>query len=809
MLISLNWLRDFVDIPDSLSPRDLALQFTITAAEVEGVEEHAADVHGLIAARIDAIRAQPGEAKLKSVIVDIGPRKLTSLTTAPDIAVGDIVAYAPPGARIGEQTLGEKDAAGRESHGMIVAWGALGFPHIGAHAVRLPARSDGTHVGFAPGDAIDAAAFQDWIIEIDNKSITHRPDCWGHYGIAREVAAMLRRPLKPYDVTPTASLECGLPPIPIEIDNPEKCPRYSGLMFNGLRARPSPLWMQTRLALCGMRPIDFIVDLTNYVMLELGQPMHAFDGAKVDNIQVADAKPGEKFTTLDGVERALPEGTLVIQSNRQSVAIAGIMGGARTEVGPDTTIVLLESANFDAPTIRRAATALGHRTEASARFEKSLDPANTILGIARFHRLAKAELPDLELAGTLSDCHPRPAATKPIRLDCDFAARFIGRLIGGESVTPERVVDILTRLDFKCEREGAMLSATPPTWRATKDISIEADLLEEIARFVGYNNIEPCLPRVTARHFEPSKELTIEERTLDTLCVGGDFVEVHDYIWYNDDWLRRIGHEPGECITLKNPAADNCARLRRTLVPGLIAMAETNRHHFDRFQLVEIGSVFEPGRNGVEVSQQRRMGLLVGQQGKKLDAIVWDRLRLALSAWAGQCFEHGITFRAADAVAVWEDADRTAEVAMADQPVGRMTILPTALLMKIDERLRAWSFAVAEIDLAPVAALLDHHDKLPRVPRFPQADLDFSVLIDAARRYEAVSTDLVGYRHDLLRSLSFVGSYEGGSIPEGQRSLLFRARIGREDRTLTDDEIQSFNSAFRAFLTSKGMALRS
>ncbi len=801
MLISLNWLKDFVNIPATLSPRDLGLQFTVTTAEVEGVEHHSAEVEGLIAVRIESIRSQPGEAKLKTVIVDAGSKKYTSMTTAPDIEVGDLVAYGPPGARVGRQTLGEKDGAGRDSQGMIVAWGALGFTNIGAHAVKLPP-------GTKPGEAIDAALFDDWLIEVDNKSITHRPDCWGHYGIAREIAAILRLPLKPLGVTPTASLTNSMPAIPIEIDDPAACPRYSGLLINGLRAQPSPLWMQARLALCGMRPIDLIVDLTNYVMLEIGQPMHAFDGEKVSNIQVAMAKPDERFKTLDGVERTLPENTLMIQCDRKNIAIAGIMGGAESEVSARTTTILLESANFDAPTIRRAATGMGHRTEASSRFEKSLDPENTVIGIARFHQLAMSELPEVTLASTLSDGYPRPSRPKAIAIDCDFAARFIGPVQDGKTVSPETMIDIFERLEFKCERDGKTLRVTPPSYRATKDISIEADLLEEVARFIGYNNITPSLPRVTARHFEPSKALIIEERTLNTLCVGGEFSEVHNYIWYDDHWLKKIGFDPGECVTLRNPAADNCSRLRKTLAPGLIAMAEANRHHFDRFQLAEIGSVFEPGLKDVDESQRRRLGLVVAEQGKKSDAAVWERMKSALDGWARQTFEHAVAFRTAKAAAPWEDADRVAEILLAGRSIGRATILPAALMLKLDERLKSWSFAVAEVDLTQAIDLLAHFEKLPTVPRFPQADLDFSVLIESGRRYEAVENELGGFSHPLLRRLSFVGAYEGGSIPEGKRSLTFRARIGHEDRTLTDDEIQSFNGGFRAFLTERKMELR-
>ena len=795
MIISLNWLKDFVDIPADLDPRELALQFTTTSAEVDGIEHVEPNFTGLVAARVESVRRQPGEDRLKTVIVDAG-RKYTSLTTAPDILAGSSVIYAPPGATLAGHVVGTTDPQGRTAEGMIIAGQSIGLVQVGTNAMFLTP-------SYSPGQPIEADYFDDWLIEIDNKSITHRPDCWGHYGIAREIAAILKTPLKPYDVTPTAELQNNLPAIPIEIDDAEKCPRYTGLLMKGLTPQPAPLWMQVRLAFCGQRPIDLLVDLTNYIMLELGQPMHAFDGATLPNIQVADAEPREKFTTLDGMTRTMPAKTLMIQCNRKSVAIAGVMGGAETEVSEKTDTVLLESANFDAPTVRRAATAMGHRTEASTRFEKSLDPANTVIGIARFHRLAKQELPDLELAGTLSDCYPAPQTPKPIELDCDFCSRFIGK-----AVTPEQIIDILVRLEFTCEREGDILRVTPPSYRATKDVEIEADIIEEVARFIGYNTIEPTLPRVSARHFETSPQLWIEEQTLNYLCVGNDFVEVHNYIWYDDDWLKTIGFDAGECITLKNPAAENCARLRKTLLPGLIAFAEGNRHRYQRFQLAEIGSVFEPGHDDVEKSQHRRLGLVAAQQGRKADTAVWDRLRLALFGWARQVLEQRIEYRPTGPSLPWEDEDRIADVSLAGRPLGRVTILPLGFKQRIDERLKSWSIAVAQLDLTPTVDHLGHHEKLPVVPKHPQVELDFSVLVDASRQFAAVRNELATFEHPLLGRMSFIDAYEGGSIPAGKRSLSLRTQIGRADRTLADEEIQGFRTAFTRFLTSHDMELR-
>lgn len=797
MIISLNWLRDFVDIPASLDPQQLALKFTTTTAEVEGVVEHRSNFEGLLAARIDGIEPVEGEAKLKRVQLT-ADRSYSTLSTAPELSVGDVVIFGPPGARVAGHRLTTTDPAGRESAGMIVAGQAIHLTQVGAGAVFLPPST-------RAGSMIDPGPFNDWLIEIDNKSITHRPDLWGHYGIAREFAAMLGTKVRKYEVTDSKALRNeSLPEVPITIDDPAMCRRYSALVFKGLKAQPSPLAMQVRVAFVGMRPIDLIVDLTNYVMAELGQPMHAFDAAKLTRIEVAVAAPKEKFTTLDGVTRTLPARTLMIQSGRKSVAIAGIMGGAETEVSKTTETILLESANFDAAVIRRAAVAMGHRTEASARFEKSLDPEQTVTAIARFHKLAKAELPGLGLAGTLSDCYPNPRKIEPIMLDCDVAASVIGKDVGRKEISR-----ILTAIDFKCERgRKSLLMVTPPSYRATKDISIQEDLIEEVARFVGYDSIEAELPRITARHFDEPARARLEEATLDYLCVGGDFTEVHDYVWFDDDWCQTLGFSAPATITLKNPAAAGCSRLRTTLLPGMLAMTDANRRIYDRFQLAQVGSVFFTGSKDVEKSQRRHLGLIAARSGSKADQAVWDHLRHAIAGWGRQVLGTSVDFAVCKAEAPWEDVDRIAAISAGGRDLGRLSIVPLTLKQAIDERLKSWSIAVAEINLTAAQALPIATLKLPRVERFPQVQLDFSLLIDATRRYADVRAVLNEFRHALLRGITFVESYDGKNLPAGKRSLTIRATIGAPDRTLTDDDSRAFSDAVRTFIAARQMELR-
>ncbi len=801
MFVSLNWIRDFVDLPAGLDPRAMAERFTVTTAEVEGVEQITCDATGLVAAEV--LRAEPisGEGGLFALRVNVGGRELDSVTVAEGLKSGDRVIFAPPGATLpGIGQVGERQTAGRTSAGMVVPGDALGLPTVGQRALWLPPDTP-------PGTPIDMAPFNDWVIEIDNKSITNRPDLWGHYGIARELAAIYGRPLAGYPVTALAQIDDpNLPVIPIVIDDPAKCPRYSALRFAGVRSQPAPLWMQVRLAHVGLRPIDLLVDLTNYIMCELSQPMHAFDGRHIDRIEVATAGPGEKFTTLDGVERAMPEGALMIQCHRRSVALAGIMGGADTEVTARTESLLLESANFDPATIRRCATALGHRTDASARFEKSLDPHNTVLAIQRFVHLGRAALPGMKLTSRLSDAFPCPPAPTVVEVSPDFVGRYVGR-----SVTAQQIRDILTPLEFAAQSTGDQLRVTVPTFRATKDIAIEADVIEEVARFIGYGSIDPVLPEVTVRYVEPAAIAQLERRALTLLCGGLSYAEIHRPIWFETDWLKQLKYEPGPTVTLRNPVAAGTERLRTTLIPGLLAAVDLNRHHLDRFELLEIGSVFFVGDGANGDREHRRLGLALVMPGRKPtheDELI-RRLKTDLETWARQTLGATLQFTAATPAAPWEHPAKTAAVALDDRPLGRLTVVPAAVKRNIDEHLAAWSIAVAEIDLSAVVDRPITHRKLVLVPVYPQIELDFSVLTEAARRYEDLSRSLARFDHDLLRRLAFVDSYEGGSVPAGQRSLTFRATIGHQARTLAEDDIQGFRAAFIQFLEADKLLLRS
>lgn len=795
MLISLNWLSDFVDIPEDVQPAALAERFTLVCAEVEGVERIEVAAQGLIAARI--ISHESIQPRLSRVTLDVGNNQTVETVSAAQVLRdGELVVYAPPGASTRSTgNIGRATVAGVASVGMILSGEELGIPLAADDALFCPPN-------MKAGDAIDGSQFDDWVIEVDNKSITHRPDLWGHYGIAREVAAILGATLREYPVIETdALLDQSLPEIPIEIRQPDRCPRYSGLAITGVGAQAAPLWMQARLGHVGMRPIDALVDLTNYIMAELGQPMHAFDGDRVDRIEVDVAEPGSLFTTLDGVERKLPDEALMILSNGRPVALAGVMGGLESEVSESTRNLLLESANFEPATIRRTATALGLRTDASARFEKSLDPQNTTLAIRRFMKLAQSQFADLKLASRLSDCFPNPP--KPVEVQID--PRFVDRYIG-EHVPVDRIESILTAIDFGVKRDGDTLTVSVPSFRATKDIGIEADVIEEVSRYVGYDNIAETMPNMALRYFAPNAEHQLEKNALRLFCMGLGYSELHLYIWFDQAWCKKLGVASVDTVKLKNPVAPGHEHLRDCLMPGLLHAVERNRLHFDRFKVCEVGSVFPASGDQGET---RRIGLINAARGKKAEDELLSKLKGDLQTFGAQVLGVHLDYATDDRDAPpWAHENKTATVMINGKSLGRVSVVPLAVRRRMDEHLAAWSVAWAEIDLEPLQRIQPVDVKLRQVAEFPEVELDFSVLVPTSLRFGEVNKKLAGFDHALLRRLSFVDAYEGESIDASKRSLTYRARIGAADRTLIDEEVSSFRNAFEAHLARCGFELR-
>lgn len=832
MKLSLNWLRDHVDIDDKTAEQ-LSELLTMSTAEVEGVEHKGLDINGVVAGRIVSMNAHPESQKLNVIQVDVGMETVQSVCGAPNVRVGMTVPIALSGGCLpGIASITPTKIAGVASNGVACSPRELGIGDSHEGVLELSGNC-------RPGDdVVDLLRLRDTLIEIDNKSLTNRPDLWGHYGFAREIAALTGQPLKPLQVSPMEELLSSEPVVRVAIDDPEKCMRYCALGIDGIDTRQSPGWLQTRLAYVGMRPINFIVDLTNFIMLELGQPMHAFDAVMIEEVRVmtfaqarAAGYSGSIFTTLDGTERDVPDTTLMICNGYQPVALAGIMGGENSEVSPSTTSILLESATFDAVSVRRSAAALGLRTEASMRFEKSLDTNLALMATRRFLYLAKQIIPGASIYSGLADAEPRP--TRPISLT--ISSDYVSRYIGAE-IAPERVQSILSSLEFKVSRRPASpetgdkveWDVVVPTFRATKDVTLRVDLIEEIARIFGYGNVTPLPKAVTFSPVHQDEHIDLHYTVKQMLSTGFGMSEIHTYSWYDKEWNKAIGHEDDCSLTIINPGISKNDTLRRHLVPNLLAAITRNEGFYDDFRLFEVGNVYHPGTqcgqpaaSGEEAvrrgdtlrTEDTHLCCIAHWKGnsERREAEALDVLKQAASAVCRQIRNAGADFGAMDADChpaahlSWVHPVKRCAVSASGADLGYITIIQPRLL---GEFVQGANMAIMDLNLSAFAQVPMAELSFEAPPKYPRASLDLSLLVDTGKHYRQLEQELKGFSHSLLRSVSYVDTYTGEGLPGGKKSVTVAITIGSDDHTLSSDEISDFTETFVSWLSSEGISLR-
>ena len=593
MRVSYDILKQFVKPPRKFSARELADVLTMSTVEVDDYIDQAAALDKVVVGLVKAVKPHPNADKLKLASVDVGGKVMEVVCGGVNLREGMKVAFAHVGARVkwhgqGDWvTLEKAKIRGVESHGMACAAEELGLPDGKAVEGGI---MDLSHLKAGPGTPLaEALAQNDIILEIDNKSITHRPDLWGHIGLARELAAIWKKEFKQPEA-PRIKPGSGVK-LSVTISSPDKAQRYLGVVVSGLKIGPSPEWLVQALGSLGMRSINNVVDVTNYVMLELGQPLHAFDLKKLASpeIIVRTAKSGEKITTLDGVERKLDESMLVIADKHQAQAIAGVMGGAASEVSSSTTSIMLESATFEPTGIRQTAGKLGLRTEASARFEKALDPNLALLALRRTVYLLQQVVPSVKVASQIADAYPKKLITKPIVLPLDWLAKRLG-----VALPVAEVKDILKRLGFTVAGTAKQLKVTPPTWRATRDITIPEDLVEEVARIHGYDKIPLSMPKFDIT--PPQRDLAQELRwRIRDYLVGAGWVESLSYSFVGKDSLAPSSTEMA--LELVNPVDSDKRFLRQHVISNLMQQVARNTvwregRKDKNIKMFEIGRVF-------------------------------------------------------------------------------------------------------------------------------------------------------------------------------------------------------------------------
>jgi len=760
MKFSYNWISELVDGLD-LPAAEIGRLITLKTAECEGVESHGAMLADVCVARVLTAEKVEG-THLTLTTVDTGRYGVKQVICgAPNCRAGMLTAYWP---------LGRKTVRGVESDGMLSSAAELGISRDADGILEFS--------GVEPGTSI-AGLLPDTIVEIDNKSLTHRPDLWGHHGMAREVAAITGRPLlDPVDL----SLSSGEPGrMKVEISDFALCPRYSCLVFENVTVAPSPLWLQYRLESVGLNPINNIVDVTNWVMAELAQPMHAFDLDKIqgDTVFVRAAADGEVCEALNGNSYTLDRSNLVIADASGCIALAGVIGGGPSAISGSTTRLLLESANFHAASVRKTSTKVKLRTDASMRFEKSQDPVNTVRGLARAVALLQMVSPGIRLVGGLSDSWQKTAAPAPIEFTHDWMQRKLGRSLG-----EDEVAGILESLKFGVARSNGTFSVTIPSWRATKDISIKDDLVEEVGRMIGYASIPPLAPSVPTRVPPMRPERAFHRRVRETLAAQG-FIEAFNYSFVSEAQAAQFQLPVEDHIHVLNPIAAGQELLRTSLLPNLLRNIELNRHNFDTFRLFEIGHEIHKRAGSLPEEIPSCAVVLYNRDGDGREGLL-ELKRIAGVLMPG-CEAHPADAR------VFEHPHRAAEISVAGTLVGRLFELHPSIV----ETGRA---QILYLNLTAVLSVRTGVAKYTPLRRFPTSSFDITVAVSP----RSLSADVLAkVQADTVPNLvNSTYLYEYADEVKGTKSLTFRFTVGASGRTLTSEEIGAAQTRLRDILQS-------
>ncbi len=807
MRVSYKWLQDFVEI--DISPQELADRLTQAGITVEGVIETGKGVEKVITGRIEMISPHPNADKLVVASVHTGGEKLQIITAATNVREGDIIPVAIEGARLASGLVIKKaKLRGVESRGMMCSGQELGIdpktmPAEQAHGILI--LPPGTPVG---RDAKEILGLDDHILELD--LTPNRGDCLSVYGVAREVAALLGRPLQPVMPAFPELDERIEGQARVDIEDTDLCLRFVGRLIRNVRAGSSPLWMQQRLRSAGMRPINNIVDVTNYVMLELGQPMHAFDYdlLKDGHIIVRRAKEGEKIVTLDGARRDLSRDMLCITDPSGPVAIAGVMGGLATEVTEKTASILLESACFNPFNIRRTSRILGLRSEASLRFEKGID----IGGCKRAADRAAQLIVEMGAGGAVSgavDRLPAPIQERALQLRPSRAAYLLGVDISGEEAG-----EILRSLQFNVvQGSGEDLLVTVPTYRV--DVSLEVDLIEEIARMYGYNKVPATFPFGQSTRGIKTREQSFTAK-VRCLLAGSGLNEVVTYSFVHPRVFSRMNLPEDsplrETVKIQNPLSEEQSVMRTMMLPCLLEVL--GRNYSRRVQdgaVFEIGRVFYPRGEG-RLPEERPvvaaavMGRTVGGWNAAPRDMDYYFLKGVLENLFKDLRTGPVVFKP-EASNPGFHPGRTATLEAGGAVLGVLGELHPGVLEQFELPERAVAF---EIDLARLIEVSGGPAVYSSLPKFPGVERDMAIIV----RQEIPAADIFETIRkaggDLLRSLSLFDIYHGEQVPKGCRSMAFSLQFLAHDRTLTDDEATERTTAIVKALGARfGAELRS
>ncbi len=785
MFLSMNWISDHVDL-SGLDKLDLIHRFSLSTAEVENeIFIKGQDLSGVVVAQIKSVEAHPESEKLHLLKVDIGGAELVDVVCgAPNVRVGMKTAFAKVGAKIGDITIAPRKLAGYPSNGMCCSEKEIGISDDNSGIMDI---TDDLPNGM---DLKDAYEIDDIVFEVDNKSLTNRPDLWGHYGIAREFAALADRPLKPLETVDLHAYD-ALPKVDMKIEDP-LCQRYSCLQVENIHTAVSPVNMRIRLYYCGMRAINFLADLTNYLMLEMGQPMHAFDSRKVGKLRIKRFPEPFVFQTLDGVERNIDENTLMICNGDTPVAIAGIMGGLDSEIVEDTTTLTLESATFDAASVRKSTVRLAHRTDASQRYEKCLDPEMTVPAIARFVKLLTDTDKGARVVSALTDEYAYHFPPVTLQFDKAFLDRYTGIEIGNDTI-----VKTLESLGFGVTLQEDIFTVDVPSWRATKDVTIKADIVEEITRIYGYDNFDVHTAAAPLYPVRAAEEKTVENKIKDVLVKRFSLHEVHSYVWAYYDEYKALGIPVEDNIKLIGAVNPNIETIRKSIVPTQLCQIRSNVSYAPDFGIFEIGRTVD-GINGQNLcNEYKKLAVTLFSKTKSTEALYFELVSM-LSNLAGDIKHKPLTFEAKEAVHAYEHPRNLNTVLCDGVALGEIGVVHPLVSKKIDKKA---SIVFAEIDVRAFSKVESAGIHYQEPSRFPEMEVDLSFVSDT---FAPIGKAIEGVSCDWIRKVKVVDTYRDTF----GKSITTRLTFAHPERTLTREEVMKVVDSIIDTLAKQNIALK-
>lgn len=803
MKISLNWLREYTFIPDNIDPQSLGKLFTAHTAEVEQVESEGASFDKMVVGQILEVNPHPNADKLRITRTNVGGEILQIVCGAPNIFAGQFVPVALPGSKVrwhGEGdliTLEPTKIRGVESYGMICAAEEIGLPKAGDGIVDLSELNPKAGTPLA-----ELFGKNDTVLTVDNKSLTHRPDLWGHYGIAREVSAIFKSPLKPLDTELAIPAQGDSPNI--EVKAKKLCSRYIGIYVDGIKIGPSPAWLQKKLTTIGYRSINNIVDVTNLVMAEVGQPLHAFDASKIETgIVVRNAKNEEKIKTLDGTERVLTNEMLVIADHKKPLAIAGVMGGENSEIYADTTRIMIESASFDPSSVRKTSVKIGLRTEAVQRFEKSLDPnlAETAMKLACKYILEVC--PTAKIAGPATDIKNYKDKKTIVSVNLK---RVLSKI--GATISTEEIIDILTRLEFKPTLTSKdKLKVEVPSFRATKDISIEDDLVEEIARMHGYTNIVPVLPDLPIRLPLANIERKLKHKSRQIFAEALGFDEVYNHSFYSSEEIKKCHLIEEAHLQLLNYLSEDQTHLRTSLLPNLLKNIVENLKQFNEFKLFEIGHTYTNLQEYFPVEEKKICAAVV--LNKKAQNYPFYIAKGSLETYLKLIGFNTNTLKI-DRISAcpYAHPNKLASYKLKkdDTEIARIFELHPSISKNYD--LTQAKIAVIEINFTALVKEPFAATKFKPIPKFPGIRFDVSIAIDKNVEIGTVEKSILNCDKNLIKEVKLFDLYQGPNVAHDKKALAFSILLQSPERTLTDEEMKSIQQKVFAKLTEMGGKIR-